>query len=218
MASNNIRELIHALRNPLTAILSNLELLTEDMTELDDETKEMLGEIKFNSKYLNTLMKNAGDVEKIKSLIDISVLEVNINDILIGIINQLKIINPEINNHITIECDNKITFLFEADMIMRFFFVIIYELLKFTSPQKKLFIQIKKINSALEIQLSFSKNNEKGILTPEKIFKELFIQPEQKHNKLLFNYFQKVLFLFKGTIKINKEKNIPVLFISFTEK
>lgn len=215
MASNNIRELIHALRNPLTAILSNLELLTEDMTELDDETKEMLGEIKFNSKYLNTLMKNAGDVEKIKSLTDISVLEVNINDILVGIINQLKIINPDINNHITIECDSKITFPFGADMIMRFFFVIIYELLKFTSQQKKIFIQIKEINSALEIQLSFSKNNEKEILTPEKIFKELFIQPEQKHNKLFLNYFQKVLDLFKGTIKIKKEKDIPVLFISF---
>jgi len=218
MESNNIRELIHALRNPLTAILSNLALLTDDMTELDDETKEMLGEIKFNSKYLNTLMKNADDVEKIKSLTVISVLEVKINEILMEIIHQLKIINPDINNHITVECDSKITFPFSPDMIMRFFFVIIYELLKFTSPQKKLFIQIKEVNSALEIQFSFSKDNGKGVLTPEKMFKEFFIQPEQKCNKLHFNYFQKVLNLFKGTIKIKKEKDVPVLSISFTEK
>ncbi len=215
----SIREIVHALRNPLTAILSNLELLTQGyISELDEETKNILSEILFNAKYMETLMRNASDTVKIKESSELACREINIKETLIGIINEMKTITDDIDSRIFLEIENHPYLISEPDMIKRFFTVILYELFKFTTQLRKLKVKILKDHSTLLITINFTERFDKEILDEEKIFNELFITPTQRQNKLNFLYFTKVLNLFNGKATIVKENNIIFLQITFTQK
>lgn len=216
MEQENIREIIHALRNPLTAILSNLELLAQGyISELDQETKEIINEIIFNARYMETLMRNSSDVAKIKGIADVIVQKVNLHKIISDILDDMKIIASDIQKHVEFSCPKDISINIEVDMIKRFFIIIFFELLKFINKDRTLKILTSKNKQGINMKISVHKQKKEDPLEVEKIFYELFDSPSKRSAKLHYNYFQKVLTLFKGVYKISKNKDSSDLLITF---
>ncbi len=216
MEQFSVREIVHALRNPLTAILSNLELLTHGyISEIDEETAKVLNEITFNAKYMETLMRNASDIVKIKDRKELVCREVDIKETLSQILVQMEAITKEVRNQIILEIENTPLLPAEPDMIRRFFAVILFELFKFTNEKRKLNVKIYQQNSDLFININFTESFDRELLEEEKIFRELFISPAQRHNKLNYTYFNKIFMLFDGKAEMLKEDDITYLQILF---
>lgn len=216
MEQFSVREIVHALRNPLTAILSNLELLTHGyISEIDDETAKVLNEITFNAKYMETLMRNASDIVKVKDRKELACREVDIKETLSQILVQMEAITSEVRNQIILDIEDSPVLPAEPDMIRRFFAVILFELFKFTNEKRRLNLKIFQQDSDLLINISFTEGFDRELLEEEKIFQELFISPTQRHNKLSYAYFNKIFTLFDGRAELLKEDDSTYLQILF---
>ena len=209
----HIRELIHSLRNPLTAILANLDMLSIYLSDkINPETKELLDEIFFNVRYLENIMRNASDIVKLKSKNDVLCESFDIKKIIENVIEKLKIIfqNKELIKLSSTE--NEVIVNLNEDIINRFFFTIFYELLKFNPADSYIKVEISKKDSAVIIDIYFS--IEKDDLKSEKIFQDLFILPKNKEIQITSKFIKKVIEIFNGKILIKKEREtkLEILF------
>ena len=216
MEKLKIREMVHSLRNPLTAILSNLEILIGGyISELDKETVTVLKEIDFNAKYMEILLENASNVAKIEDNSDLMLIETDISRMIINNIKELKIIKEDAEKEILLERDEKIFFSCEPDMFRRFFMVILFELLKFTRSDIILKIKLFRKEFPLSIKIYYTQPEKKQLIDEEKVFTEFFINPSQRANMQGFEYFQKILKIFKGEAILVNENNKISLLINF---
>jgi len=212
--SISIRELLHSLRNPLTAILSNLKIIRQSY-KISDELIEIIDELIFNSEYLEILMKNASDIYKIQDKNDLLFFRINLNEVIDYVIEKISVIYQNYKDLLEIKYLKKNIILnINTDMLQRFFIIIIIELLKFTTTDNKLLISFDSVNKNLVCQIKID-NYEDEILNSKKIFTELFIKPKQKAVQLHYAFYNKFLKLHQGEIKLIKIKNIHVLEIKF---
>ena len=212
-----IRALIHALRGPLTAILSNIEFLRREYEKnLNKEIKETLDDITSDIKYMEILLKNASDVVKLKKKEDIILQEVDLSEIIKRVKQQIEVFMPECKEFVNIEFKNVPVFHTNRSIIERYFYTLMFELLKFCSSDNKLNLIISAEEKEIVITLQLKK--EEGYPV-EKIFKELFFSPAQPHSRMNFIFFEKVLFLFNGKKKLvtSDPQNVK-LIITFPVK
>lgn len=218
MNKNQIREFIHALKNPLTAIMTNLELLLGGyVSNIDEETKKILNEILFNAKYLDIILKNTSDMVKIKDKNEIISQKIDISKIVSDVKKELEILF-ENKEQIKLKIKSKAEIIANEDMIRRFFIIILYELLKFTGETSNLELEIfssKELKTGKEIagiNLFFVGNDDN--IKSENIFKELFITPKSKSMKLINQFIKKILSFYNGRIGIKKNSHtyLQILF------
>ncbi len=215
MKDIRVREIVHALRSPLTAIVSNIDLLINGYIEgVDDSIKEVLLDVDFNAQYMETIMRNASDVAKIKSADDVIKGEVNVNNTVNEIMENISSVIKEIKTKVNITMDNDITIIAEPDMAKRFFHLLIYELFKFTGNDTKLSLTFTKKGKGVNIDIMYNKDSNKKPEVYENIFKTVFIDPSERKNILNGEYFRKFLELFDGKSKIMKKDNQVMLHIS----
>ncbi len=206
-----IRALIHALRSPLTAIFSNIELLKGGfVSELDDEVKEILGEIMFNARYMEIIMRNASDVVKIKDKDEIIKQKVNLEEVIKKVVTELEVTIPDIDKMLNIEVKNGFTIEIEPDMINRMIMVILFELLKFATEENSLNI----ILDNKSLILYYSDNNSE-IFESKKIFNEIFFKPTQKHAKMNLIFFNKIFEWFDIKKEIKEDGGIVKFVLTF---
>ncbi len=194
-----LKSFIHALRSPLTAIFSNLELLINGyIGNIDPESKEILNEVLFNAKYMEILMKNTTDV--FNDTQDFINQEINLSQTINSTLDKIKSSIENINDILDINIDENITIKSYPDLIERLFLVILFELLKFASEENKLCFFVKK-NNTIDIKFYY-KNSETNSKEIKHIFNEIFFKPTQKHCKMNLMFFDMVL------NKLNAEKKI----------
>ncbi|RLC45381.1 MAG: hypothetical protein DRI23_13635, partial [Candidatus Cloacimonadota bacterium] len=107
---------------------------------------------------------------------------------------------PECKKLVNIEFKNVPILHTNKNIIERYFYTLIFELLKFCSSDNKLNLIISAERKEIVITIQLKK--EEGYPV-EKVFKELFFSPSQPHSKMNFIFFEKVLFLFNGKKKLD---------------
>ncbi len=203
-----IQTFIHSLRSPLTAVFSNIELLTKGYVgNVDNDTREILNEILFNAHYMEVIMRNVSDILEYENTEEIVLQEVSFNEIIENIVVNLQtnIINIEelfkvsMNEHLVVKSI--------ADMTERMFLVIIFELLKFANQENILQLEAvyKKNTLFINFYYTYTANE---LFDPEKIFDEIFFNPVQKHCKMNLLFFDMVFKLINAEKKLlTEEKN-----------
>lgn len=211
-----IRELIHSLRNPLTAIMSNLELIHQGyMGKINSQVKEIIEETFFNVRYLDILMTNAGDIVKIKSKEELFCKQVNLAAVIESVQKEIRVIYKDYGDRIEVRTGKKYFILtINEDFLWRFLLMFILELIKFSQPGNKLLLTFDEDNTDIILSAEFSKETTDSI-GAEDVFRELFIAPSQKSNRLNCDFFQKFTSLFNGSISIEKQTRKTVLNVKF---
>ena len=214
----NMQEMIHSLRNPLTAIISNLKMIKTGYSDnISLELKDLIEELIFDSEYMEILMKNASDIIKIKDKNDLHFFQVNLNELVNQILNQISVIYQNYKELIDIRLlKSNIVLNIDTEMLQRFLIVLIIELLKFSSEENKILINFDIVDNNVVGKIKIS-NFDKKIFDSHKIFSELFVNSGQKSNRLNSTFYNKFLKLHNGGIESLKEGNQDVLKIWFAQ-
>lgn len=211
-----IRELVHSLRNPLTAIISNLELIDQGyIGKVSSQIKELIHEIYFNARYLDILMKNASDIIKVKNKQDLLCNQIELQQVMDQVLEDVAIVYKEYSQFLKIIFSkDKIILNINEDFFKRFVLVLIIELLKFANEGNKLNIDFSEDKAYILCSIQFN-YNQKELYDFKKIFTELFIKPQTKANMLNFNFFHKFMSLYAGSIQLKKDSDKEILEVRF---
>jgi len=208
MKDITFQNLNHSLKNNLSAIIGNIDILKNLCKEkLSSETTEILNEIKFNANYMSLILQNASDISKNLKRKELMEQKIEIQKLFENVENFLFPIIPELKKFFTIEIKNNLQFYCCCDILFRFFTTIIYELFKFTSDEQKILLQIQNFEEeSIKILISFNiTTNQYNLINPEEIFYELFIECEKSSNLLFYNFIRYVIEIYNGYLKILKK-------------
>jgi len=142
LKSEMVRMTSHDLKNPLQAAMANLELLSEDLKDNDnEETQKSLTAINKQLQRMNRIISGILDLERVKTG-KISITECNTKEIINKVIEDIHELASDQNIALTTEIEHNLpTFWGDAEQIERALINLVENAIKFTPRNGKVAIR-----------------------------------------------------------------------------